>query len=96
MSYLKVVRIVWVIVTGADERQTYAIFEREPDRVGSGQPPPRRMVQLSNICESYDSLCRRLRFRYGLTPPRPEYFIPTPVEFEAGDAEIIRRVPPES
>ena len=71
--------IVWVLVEGGRKPRTQWTYRTY--RLTEDKP--------DMLCRSYAELCVWL-YTYGVTPPPPDYFTPTPEE-QAEDAESIVR-----
>jgi len=85
---------VWVTVDNVQQPRTlwsYRLSEDGPVTPIHGTTDARGILS-DKLCYSYlelfDWLCL-----YGLTPPPPDYFAPTPEELAEGFEWIVRRVP---
>ena len=73
--------IVWVLVEGVRKPRTQWTYRTY--RLTEDKP--------DMLCRSYAELCVWL-YTYGVTPPPPDYFTPTPEEQAEGVEWIVRGV----
>jgi len=69
---------------------TYTLTHNKPGSQTNGTLRD-RLLSPDKVCRTYTELCAWLH-TYGVTPPPPEYFAPTPQELDEGAESILRQV----